>query len=290
MESLPDVVLLLILEKMKGAETKEFGYRASIHNRRFIKSVGSINKRFQRLCKTGSLWRACDFYPKGCMMWLIKHVDLSSVSFDMKLHMPPLEDLSLKEITTAFGKLGPYLKDIELQGDGRLAGHDMVFNGFNCSILKRCSNLSRLHIRLPHVAMDTLIDGIKCMPLLIDLKAEGVTHTDDGNGIMPLVNTLSERCPALSFLELCSSSINDFVFTYDHNLFKKVTGLVKLDVANAELPAEFFSGGCRVSPRWEWIGRMYPRYCRSPITHFYSNLTSPTFFRPWVRWGERWLQ
>jgi len=233
MESLPDAVLLLILEKIKGAETEDSSYRAS-SNKKFIKSVASINKRFQRLCMTNSLWRACDFYPKGCMMWLIKHVDLSSVSFDTTLCVY-LEEFSRKEIITAFGKLGPYVKDIELKGYGRLDGHDMVFNGFTCSILKRCSNLSRLQIRLPDIAVDTLIDCIKGLPLLADLLVDDVS--DD---VMPLINTLSERCPALTALSFSQQS-SSYIFTYDRDLFK-ITGLVELFIGDAELQAEFFWG------------------------------------------------
>mmetsp|Transcript_36813 Transcript_36813/g.59531 ORF Transcript_36813/g.59531 Transcript_36813/m.59531 type:complete len:97 (+) Transcript_36813:341-631(+) len=88
MESLPDAVLLLILQKTKGTDS-----RAELH---------------EWLCRTGSLWTPYDFYVKDCMMWI--------VCFDTTLPVQDLEDFSPSEITYAFDTLGGHVKDIDRIG------------------------------------------------------------------------------------------------------------------------------------------------------------------------------
>mmetsp|Transcript_15511 Transcript_15511/g.25661 ORF Transcript_15511/g.25661 Transcript_15511/m.25661 type:complete len:335 (-) Transcript_15511:1211-2215(-) len=252
MESLPDAVLLLIMEKTKlhhlvSSDLSEFGSKQKndLECLQFIKSVASINKRFRRLCKTGSLWSSRDFHSKGCMMWILKHVDdFSSACFDETLYVPSLEVFSPREIVTAFDKLGRHLKSISLFGQWQalqcMTEGGKLSNAYVISILKRCRNLTGLEICFSHrIAIGTLIKCIGFLPRLADLSAHCISITEGKDDVtLPLINALSEQCLALKSLNMSSAPYRGPLLI-DRNLFK-ITGLMSLTVWGGLIQPELF--------------------------------------------------
>eukprot|EP00276_Gloeochaete_wittrockiana_P019705 CAMPEP_0184339652 /NCGR_PEP_ID=MMETSP1089-20130417/8332_1 /TAXON_ID=38269 ORGANISM="Gloeochaete wittrockiana, Strain SAG46.84" /NCGR_SAMPLE_ID=MMETSP1089 /ASSEMBLY_ACC=CAM_ASM_000445 /LENGTH=583 /DNA_ID=CAMNT_0026667027 /DNA_START=130 /DNA_END=1878 /DNA_ORIENTATION=- len=251
-ESLPDSVLLLILEKTKDAVGKAYWCSVSALNKRFIKSVASVNKRFHRLSRSAFLWKPSDVSSKGCLVWLIKHLDLSSICSKGTVSLSYLEEFSPRELAASFGKLGPYLKDVEITPPERpLEGYEKIYDFYAVPIMKSCPTLTRLCINVPNIHMNTLINCVEHLPLLTDLAAcrvsiyssSSLSVENRGNlyGITLLINALSEGCPGLTSLAISPEfwTARNYIGLFPE--LHKITGLMSLKLSEGELHTKFFN-------------------------------------------------
>mmetsp|Transcript_4944 Transcript_4944/g.8227 ORF Transcript_4944/g.8227 Transcript_4944/m.8227 type:complete len:210 (-) Transcript_4944:1036-1665(-) len=188
------------------------------------------------------------------MLWLVKHVDLSSICFDTTLRVPALEKFLQEEIMDTFDKLGRHMRSVELLRDVRSAATRETFTFYTYSILKRCHNLTTLGFTVPRghlvggIDTGTLIGSMKLLPLLTSLRAESITNSEEDSsvncGVMPLVNILSKRCPALTSLAWSLAPKCDNWFEYDRTLFIRIPFLASLGSSGkrASFHAEILQG------------------------------------------------